>query len=118
MPLPVPPPSPAHRAAGTPRAPPASAALERVALRSCQVTTAGIYVLLQRPGLKRVVISKCPLVTLVSLAHGGEPNLRVVTEAGLVPPAAAPDAGAALAAGIAPPLELAGQDMQLLVAEV
>ena len=45
------------------------AALERVALRGCRhVTTAGIYVLLQRPSLKRVVISKCPQISLESSA--------------------------------------------------
>lgn len=46
-------------------------ALERVALRGCgRVTTAGIYLLLQRRGLKRVVISKCPQVTLEALCAG------------------------------------------------
>jgi hypothetical protein len=50
--------------------------LERVALRGCtKITTAGIYLLLQRRGLKRVVISKCPQVTLEGLCS--ESNLKV-----------------------------------------
>ena len=50
-------------------------ALERVALRGCRhVSTAGIYVLLQRPGLKRVVISKCPQISLES---SGGSHLKV-----------------------------------------
>ena len=47
-----------------------------MALRGCtKITTAGIYLLLQRRGLKRVVISKCPQVTLEGLC--GESNLKV-----------------------------------------
>jgi hypothetical protein len=98
-------------------------ALERVALRGCpRVTTAGIYALLQRRGLKRVVISKCPQVTLEGLC--GETHLRVVAESGLPGGAPAPalavaavaPGGAAAAAAAA--AALAGQDMQLLIADM
>ena len=80
------------------------------------MTTAGIYALLQRPGLKRVVISRCPFVTLDALAWGGhsQATLKVVTEPGSTAAAAASATEAALggAAG------MAGPDMQLLVADV
>ncbi|KAL4858834.1 F-box/LRR-repeat protein 16 [Chlorella vulgaris] len=99
-------------------------ALERVALRGCmRVTTAGVYLLLQRRGLQRVVISKCPQVTLESLC--GESNLRVVAEGTLLlPSTASVVGGAALRAAMGGPGAgggigaLAGQDMQLLVADV
>lgn len=70
------------------------AALERVALRGCRhVSTAGIYVLLQRPGLKRVVLSKCPQINLES---SGGPHLKVGRGAG----AAACDCGAWASIGL------------------
>lgn len=92
---------------------PLRAALERVALRGCgRVTTAGVYVLLQHRGLKRVVLSKCALVSLESLCS--ETHLKVVTEPGV---SAATAADAALADVPLPLGGLAGQDMQLLVAD-
>lgn len=104
-------------------------ALERVALRGCSgVTTAGIHVLLQRRGLKRVVISKCPHISLEALCSGGEDrNLKVVSERGALPQSITAVAAALLAAGAQAALGvpavvaapgMAGPDMQLLVGDV
>ncbi|KAI7839637.1 hypothetical protein COHA_006636 [Chlorella ohadii] len=69
-----------------------------------------------RPGLKRVVLSKCPQINLES---SGGPHLKVVTDpSGGAAAAAASAADAALVVALAGPAGMAGQDMQLLVGAV
>lgn len=76
------------------------AALERVALRGCpHVTTSGVHLLLQRSGLRHIVVSKCRQVSVESLC--GEVSFKVVTDPGGAAPAApAPDAAPAAAPAV------------------